>query len=145
MTPCSFFSRHFVILKETRSTPVAPLDSWETTEHLWPSRESSESVNGLPEDGSRMDARRRWAVVRLVLVPFMLPLFLVYLAEYFINQGLLELIYFPDAGMTHDAQYRWLQVTYQLGVFASRSSSACFTIRYIWLLAVLQVRERIIA
>lgn len=41
------------------------------------------------------------------LLKYMIPLFLVYFAEYFINQGLFELLYFKDAFIKeHKLQYR---------------------------------------
>lgn len=87
----------------------------------------------------------------------MVPLGLVYLFEYFINQGTVslrvfvkddffyymvfqfELIKFDDIFIDTDEQYRWLQVDYQIGVFLSRSSVNLFHIKHIWLMAVLQV------
>ena len=42
------------------------------------------------------------------LLKFMIPLFAVYYAEYFINQGLFELLYFKDSFIAnHKDQYRW--------------------------------------
>ena len=55
------------------------------------------------------------------LLRFMVPLFMVYLAEYTINQGLYELLYY-DTWLKQAQQYRWYQVDYQLAVFISRSS-----------------------
>ncbi|XP_011880279.1 PREDICTED: battenin [Vollenhovia emeryi] len=79
---------------------------------------------------------------KLKLVPgllkYMIPLGLVYLFEYFINQGLYELIEFKGIWLTHDDQYRWLQVDYQIGVFISRSSVNLVTINKIWIMTVLQ-------
>lgn len=72
------------------------------------------------------------------LVHFMIPLALVYFFEYFINQGLFELVYFPDIFINHDSQYRWYQVTYQIGVFISRSSVNLVQFRAVWVMAVLQ-------
>ncbi|XP_068703024.1 battenin-like [Montipora foliosa] len=72
------------------------------------------------------------------LLKYMIPLFFVYFAEYFINQGLLELIYWNGIWLTPSEQYRWYQVDYQIGVFLSRSSVNIFPIQKIWLLAVLQ-------
>jgi len=72
------------------------------------------------------------------LLVYMVPLGLVYLFEYFINQGLFELTYFPDIWLDHHEQYRWYQVVYQIGVFLSRSSVNLFVIHKIWLLAVFQ-------
>lgn len=73
------------------------------------------------------------------LLRFVLPLGLVYFAEYFINQGLMELLYFPDFFLSHAEQYRWYQTLYQVGVLLSRSSLCCVKIRKLWALSLLQV------
>lgn len=73
------------------------------------------------------------------LLKFVVPLGLVYFAEYFINQGLLELLYFPNFFLSHQEQYRWYQTLYQFGVLVSRSSLCCVKIRKLWALALLQV------
>jgi battenin len=72
------------------------------------------------------------------LLHFMVPLCLVYLFEYFINQGLFEMVYFPNTFVDHEQQYQWYQVTYQIGVFISRSSVNIIHIKYIWIMAILQ-------
>ncbi|XP_072298516.1 battenin [Eucyclogobius newberryi] len=72
------------------------------------------------------------------LLKFVLPLGLVYFAEYFINQGLMELLYFPGFSLSHAEQYRWYQALYQGGVFLSRSSLCCFKVRKLWIFTVLQ-------
>lgn len=72
------------------------------------------------------------------LLKYMIPFSMVFLFEYFINQGLLELVHFKDIWIDKEAQYRWLQVDYQIGVFISRSSVNLVKINKIWLLAVLQ-------
>uniref|UniRef100_A0A3Q4H5C6 CLN3 lysosomal/endosomal transmembrane protein, battenin n=1 Tax=Neolamprologus brichardi TaxID=32507 RepID=A0A3Q4H5C6_NEOBR len=69
---------------------------------------------------------------------FVLPLGVVYLTEYFINQGLMELLFFHNIFLTHAAQYRWYQTLYQLGVLLSRSSLRWVKIRKVWILSVLQ-------
>ncbi|XP_068587618.1 battenin-like isoform X2 [Cebidichthys violaceus] len=73
------------------------------------------------------------------LLRFVVPLGLVYFAEYFINQGLMELLYFPKLFLSHAEQYRWYQTLYQVGVLVSRSSLCCVKIRNLWALSVLQV------
>ncbi|XP_055297133.1 battenin [Sitodiplosis mosellana] len=75
------------------------------------------------------------------LFKYMIPLSLVYLFEYFINQGLFELVYFKNIEnwLDQPAQYRWLQVDYQIGVFISRSSVNVVKIDKIWLMAVFQL------
>jgi battenin len=72
------------------------------------------------------------------LLHFMIPLALVYFFEYVINQGFFELVFFPKIFLTWAEQYQWYQVTYQIGVFVSRSSVNIIQIRYIWVMALLQ-------
>lgn len=79
----------------------------------------------------------KWHILK-DLLRFIVPLALVYLAEYFINQGLLELLFFQHSFLSHAEQYRWYQTLYQIGVFISRTSLFCFKIKKIWLLALLQ-------
>ncbi|XP_044038000.1 battenin isoform X1 [Siniperca chuatsi] len=73
------------------------------------------------------------------LLRFVFPLGLVYFAEYFINQGLMELLYFPNFFLSHAELYRWYQTLYQVGVLVSRSSLCCVKIRKLWALSLLQV------
>uniref|UniRef100_A0A3Q3VW41 Battenin n=1 Tax=Mola mola TaxID=94237 RepID=A0A3Q3VW41_MOLML len=73
------------------------------------------------------------------LLKFVFPLALVYFAEYFINQGLMELLYFPKFFLSHAEQYRRYQTLYQVGVLVSRSSLCCVKIRKLWVLSLLQV------
>ena len=74
------------------------------------------------------------------LLKYMIPLFLVYFAEYFINQGLFELLYFKDAFIkNHKDQYRWYNVVYQLAVFISRSSIAFLQIKFLPIFPILQL------
>ncbi|CAO1390994.1 unnamed protein product [Diamesa serratosioi] len=72
------------------------------------------------------------------LFVYIAPLTLVYLFEYLVNQGLFELVYFPDIFLKNSEQYRWYQVMYQIGVFISRSSVNVVKLNHIWLMAVLQ-------
>nr|XP_023013828.1 battenin [Leptinotarsa decemlineata] len=81
---------------------------------------------------------------KLFLIPglmkYIIPFCLVYVFEYFINQGMFELIRFKDS--THSetqVQYRWFQVTYQIGVFLSRSSVNLFHIKQTWYMTFFQV------
>lgn len=72
------------------------------------------------------------------LLKYMIPLVLVYFAEYFINQGLMEILYFNNIWLSVSEQYRWYQVDYQLGVFISRSSVNLFEVKRLWALPILQ-------
>ncbi|XP_054664686.1 battenin isoform X1 [Grus americana] len=96
-----------------------------------------------PPPAVGLTPREKWGVAKGV-VGQAGPLALVYFAEYFINQGLLELLYFPASALTHGEQYRWYQLIYQVGVFASRSSLRCFRLRRVWVLALLQVLNALI-
>uniref|UniRef100_A0A2K5E7X4 Battenin n=1 Tax=Aotus nancymaae TaxID=37293 RepID=A0A2K5E7X4_AOTNA len=49
-----------------------------------------------------------------------------------------ELLFFRNTSLSHAQQYRWYQMLYQAGVFASRSSLRCCRIRFTWALALLQ-------
>ncbi|VDI28893.1 battenin [Mytilus galloprovincialis] len=72
------------------------------------------------------------------LLKYMIPLILVYFAEYFINQGLMEILYFNNISWSISEQYRWYQVDYQLGVFISRSSVNFFEVKRLWVLPIIQ-------
>ncbi|XP_031514204.1 battenin isoform X5 [Papio anubis] len=86
---------------------------------------------------SSLSLRERWTVFKGLLW-YIVPLVVVYFAEYFINQGLFELLFFRNTSLSHAQQYRWYQMLYQAGVFASRSSLRCCHIRFTWALALLQ-------
>ena len=73
------------------------------------------------------------------LLRYMIPLFIVYVFEYMINQGLFELLYYSNACFDQSVQYRLYQMLYQVGVFVSRSSILLFRIRYLWVMSFLQV------
>ncbi|KAM9744748.1 battenin isoform 2-T2 [Menidia menidia] len=102
-------------------------------------QEEPEETSG-PEDGpgGALSFSERLHVIR-GLLRFVLPLGLVYFAEYFINQGLMEILFFHNFFLSHAEQYRWYQCLYQIGVFLSRSSLRWIKIRRTWALALLQV------
>ncbi|XP_016048691.1 battenin isoform X2 [Erinaceus europaeus] len=97
----------------------------------------SETPETKPGASSDLSPEEKWVVFK-GLLHYIGPLVLVYFAEYFINQGLFELLYFRNTTLSHAQQYRWYQMLYQAGVFASRSSLRCFRIRFTWILALLQ-------
>jgi len=104
--------------------------------------DQEEDTSLLLDEGQQKKQVQLTMKEKLRLIPsllkYMVPLTLVYYGEYFINQGLHELLYFPDQWLTKEEQYRWYQVTYQIGVFLSRSSVNLFQIQKLWLLPVLQ-------
>ncbi|KAJ8347348.1 hypothetical protein SKAU_G00287490 [Synaphobranchus kaupii] len=99
--------------------------------------EDNVSAFGDPAVAGDLTCREKLVVLR-GLLKFIIPLSVVYFAEYFINQGLLELLFFPDYHLSHAEQYRWYQTLYQIGVFFSRSSLFCLKFRKVWILSVLQ-------
>lgn len=83
------------------------------------------------------------SVVRFCIIdmfPYYGPMVSVYFCAYFINQGLIELMFFPDFEKTlgRADQYRWLQLAYQLGAFMTRCSVGLFRFPSLWLLGFLQ-------
>ncbi|XP_007452855.1 PREDICTED: battenin isoform X6 [Lipotes vexillifer] len=98
---------------------------------------NSEAPEWKPGSSSHLSLQERWTVFKGLLC-YIVPLVLVYFAEYFINQGLFELLFFRNTFLSHAQQYRWYQMLYQAGVFASRSSLRCCRIRHTWALALLQ-------
>ncbi|OZJ06324.1 hypothetical protein BZG36_00703 [Bifiguratus adelaidae] len=81
-------------------------------------------------------------VVRPLIMPFILPMFVVYWAEYTINQGVAPTLLFP-VSKTPFANVRDHYVTYQalyqVGVFVSRSSVTFYPIHRVWIPALSQV------
>uniref|UniRef100_A0A4X1UAN5 Battenin n=1 Tax=Sus scrofa TaxID=9823 RepID=A0A4X1UAN5_PIG len=98
---------------------------------------NSEAPELKPGSGSHLSLQERWTVFK-GLLHYIVPLVLVYFAEYFINQGLFELLFFRNTTSSHSLPHRRYQMLYQAGVFASRSSLRCCHIRHTWALALLQ-------
>ncbi|KAL6710796.1 battenin CLN3 protein [Coniothyrium glycines] len=84
---------------------------------------------------------------RGLFFPYMLPLLLVYVAEYTINQGVAPTLLFPLESSPFD-EYRSFYSTYnaiyQVGVFISRSSTPFIRIHHLYLPSFLQVANLIV-
>lgn len=79
---------------------------------------------------------------RRLFIPYMLPLLLVYVAEYTINQGVSPTLLFPLAGTPFSefrSFYPFYGFLYQLGVFISRSSTPFVRLHDLYLPSLLQV------
>ena len=79
--------------------------------------------------------------LRPLLLPYMLPLFLVYTAEYLINTALLPTLLFPLPSTpfrTYRAFYPAYSTIYQAGVFVSRSSTPFLRLHNLYLPSLLQ-------
>ncbi|SNX87545.1 related to YHC3 - protein involved in vacuolar arginine transport [Melanopsichium pennsylvanicum] len=102
----------------------------------------------------RLSFEEKMALLRPMLLPYILPLVTVYFAEYTINQGVSPtLLYALPTRSNHPLlsliirkltdYYPLYQLVYQTFVFLSRSSISMFNLpaipkRYLWLPAVLQ-------
>ncbi|KAG6026664.1 battenin CLN3 protein [Claviceps citrina] len=78
---------------------------------------------------------------RALVVPYMAPLLLVYVAEYTINQGVAPTLLFPVESSPFDELrgfYPLYGFLYQLGVFISRSSTPFVRIRRLYIPSLLQ-------
>ncbi|KAI1636624.1 BTN1 protein [Biscogniauxia mediterranea] len=100
-----------------------------------------ETTTAAPDNAwSRLEANLRRA--KSLFFPYMLPLLLVYVAEYTINQGVSPTLLFPleSSPFTEYRDfYPMYGFLYQLGVFVSRSSVAFLRIRHLYLPSLLQV------
>ena len=97
-----------------------------------------DSTEELISDDKPLEGFKQKFLYIKQLYKYMIPLCLVYFFEYFINQGLFELVFFENTLLDKAAQYRWLNVDYQIGVFISRSSVNIFQLNRIWLMSVFQ-------
>lgn len=79
---------------------------------------------------------------KALVIPYMLPLFLVYTAEYTINQGVAPTLLFPlkeSPFREYRGFYPFYGFLYQMGVFISRSSTPFVRIHHLYVPSFLQV------
>jgi battenin len=79
---------------------------------------------------------------RSLFFPYMLPLLLVYIAEYTINQGVAPTLLFPLVQTPFTAYrdfYPTYALLYQVGVFIARSSTPFYRIHNLYLPSILQI------
>ncbi|KAJ5907390.1 hypothetical protein N7495_000072 [Penicillium taxi] len=82
-----------------------------------------------------------------LFVPFMVPMLLVYVAEYVINQGVTPTLLYPlDTTPFKEFRsfYPAYNAIYQVGVFLSRSSTPFFRVHYLYLPSLLQVLNLVV-
>ncbi|KAF1380119.1 hypothetical protein PFLUV_G00183200 [Perca fluviatilis] len=152
VVPCAMLCSYFFLLVlppslpqwKSRDTEYAAVGS-EDRRRLMDDSEEEEQEKSTPEERTAgpLTLTEKLHVIK-GLLRFVLPLGLVYFAEYFINQGLMELLYFPKFSLSHAEQYRWYQTLYQVGVLVSRSSLCCFKCRKLWTLSLLQVLNAVL-
>ena len=76
------------------------------------------------------------------MTPYMVPMFVVYFAEYAMQSGVWAAIGFPITSKNARAEfYEYANWTYQVGVLVSRSSGVVWhaDIKAIWLMPFLQL------
>ncbi|MEE6525263.1 hypothetical protein FKM82_025157 [Ascaphus truei] len=107
LIPALLLISYFFVLLPPPSVPRWTLPS-PVGESLTTDRRPLMEESSLQETGrsSPLTLSQKWQIIRSLL-KYMAPLSLVYFAEYFINQGLFELMYFPNISMSHSEQYRW--------------------------------------
>ncbi|KAL5614430.1 hypothetical protein BROUX41_004535 [Berkeleyomyces rouxiae] len=92
--------------------------------------------------------QRNLARARSLVVPYMAPLLLVYVAEYSINQGVAPVLLFPLAPASPFSAFRefypFYGFLYQLGVFISRSSMPWVRLRALYPPALLQLANLVL-
>lgn len=84
---------------------------------------------------------------RALMAPYMAPLFLVYVAEYTINQGVSPTLLFPVESSPFGefrGFYPFYGFLYQLGVFISRSSTPFVRIHHLYAPSCLQVGNMVL-
>lgn len=99
---------------------------------------SSQSINLIEEEEEYVESKLS-ARQKLSLLPrtakYFVPVSLTYTILMYTNQGVYELVYFPNIFnyLNHAAQYRWYQVSYLTGGLLARMSITVIKIPYLWL------------
>ncbi|KAI4933877.1 battenin CLN3 protein [Alternaria infectoria] len=105
------------------------------------------SVTNTGANSALSSFRANLSRARGLFFPYMLPLLLVYIAEYTINQGVAPTLLFPLESSPFD-EYRSFYSTYgaiyQVGVFISRSSTPFIRIHHLYVPSFLQVANLIV-
>lgn len=111
--------------------------------HTHSPRPASPALSHSKKPTFRQNFRR----ARALFFPYMLPLLIVYIAEYTINQGVSPTLLFPISGdHPHNPPFRryrefypFYNLLYQIGVFISRSSTPFIRIHNLYLPSFLQI------
>jgi len=118
--------------------------------------EASSFVDEIPNDAAAgippqriedLSFAERFQLIRTMCWPYMVPLFLVYAAEYACQAGAWTAIGFPvTSEAARSAFYEQSNWLYQAGVFLSRSSGTLFTVNMagLWIMPGLQLLNLIL-
>ncbi|KAK4102433.1 batten's disease protein Cln3 [Parathielavia hyrcaniae] len=99
------------------------------------------------QQGGKMSFWGNVRRARALFFPYMLPLLLVYVAEYTINQGVAPTLLFPleQSPFSEFREfYPFYGFLYQLGVFISRSSTPFLRIHHLYVPSFLQVANLVL-
>ncbi|KAI0891306.1 Batten's disease protein Cln3 [Annulohypoxylon nitens] len=136
---------HPVLDEEPRENDIEDdISTVNATSSLLSPRPSAASTSAAHHHHSGASSKFKTNIRRAksLFFPYMLPLLLVYVAEYTINQGVSPTLLFPLES-TPFKEYRdfypMYGFLYQLGVFISRSSIAFLRVRHLYFPSFLQV------
>lgn len=138
------WKRHHTGLAKPKDYPPNSHDASDSSDPLLPDDTAAITTLTPPPQTTnwRADFIRNLRRARGLVLPYMLPLFLVYVAEYTINLGLFPVLLFPLRSTpftTYRSFYPTYALLYQLGVFISRSSLPVFRIRRLYPPSFLQI------
>ncbi|KAH7359886.1 batten's disease protein Cln3 [Pyrenochaeta sp. MPI-SDFR-AT-0127] len=108
---------------------------------------STISISGGSSNGALDSFKANLNRAKGLFFPYMLPLLLVYIAEYTINQGVAPTLLFPLTSSPfteYRSFYSTYNAIYQVGVFISRSSTPFIRIHHLYLPSFLQVANLIL-
>ncbi|KAI9737282.1 MAG: battenin CLN3 protein [Claussenomyces sp. TS43310] len=123
----------------TTEEDVDDIDDGELTHESLLTPRSTAVSHALRSQSSFMANVRR---ARFLFFPYMLPLLLVYISEYTINQGVSPTLLFPLKETPFDnfrSFYPFYGFLYQIGVFIARSSTPFIRLRALYLPSILQI------
>jgi battenin len=122
----------------TISPPDSPIPS--TSTELFPQSKGEEVAVNIALETSKMSMKDRFTTI-LSLWPFIIPLILVYFAEYAMQSGVWAAMGFPiDSENARKEFYEFANWTYQGGVLISRSSGLVWKadMKALWIMPILQ-------
>ncbi|KAI1914371.1 hypothetical protein LOZ61_002274 [Ophidiomyces ophidiicola] len=102
----------------------------------------NETISAEPQSLSWKHFKANLKRAKALFFPFMLPLLLVYIAEYTINQGVAPTLLFPLESSPFEhfrSFYPTYNAIYQVGVFISRSSTPFFRVHDLYFPSFLQL------
>jgi battenin len=143
------FAYRFLPRPEENRATIRMRSTDKSTELLSEATQSKSTELWRSRHDAQLPQQPGMTLFRQLFQRFLLPLGLVYFAEYSINQGVLPTFDGHTAYLRDDsvaradeksphAMYRTYQLVYQIAVFVSRSSIFLFQIQRLWIFPVVQ-------